>query len=69
MFLQKIFENIEGANIETNLIDAKETSESIIREPNENLMSLDVKKLYTKVPLKEAKKIAVRKVYEQDVPP
>ena len=69
MFLQKIFENIEGANIETNLIDAKETSESIIREPNENLMSLDVKKLYTKVPLKEAKKIAVRKAYEQDVPP
>ena len=67
--MQKFFEKIEGANIETNSIDAKETSKSISREPNENLMSLDGKKMYTKVPLKEAIEMALRKLYEQDVPP
>ena len=34
-----------------------------------NLICLDVKSLYTKVPLKEAKDIALRKLYEQDEPP
>ena len=37
-------------------------------EPNENLISLDVKSLYTNVPLKEAIDIALRKLYEQDEP-
>ena len=68
-FLAKFFEKIEGANIETNSLDAREILESTNLEPNENLISLDVKSLYTNVPLKEAKDIALRKLYEQVEPP
>ena len=67
--LAKFFEKIEGANIETNSLDAREILESTNLEPNENLISLDVKSLYTNVPLKEAIDIALRKLYEQAEPP
>ncbi|XP_063727458.1 uncharacterized protein LOC134855008 [Symsagittifera roscoffensis] len=67
--LAKFFEKIEGAKIETNSLDAREILESTNLEPNENLISLDVKSLYTKVPLKEAIDIALRKLYEQVEPP
>ena len=67
--LAKFFEKIECANIETNSLDAREILESTNLEPNENLISLDVKSLYTNVPLKEAIDIALRKLYEQDEPP
>ena len=52
--LAKFFEKIEGANFETNSLDAREILESTNREPNENLISLDVKSLYKNFPLKEA---------------
>ena len=64
----KFFEKIESANIETNSLDAREILESTNLEPNENLISLDVKSLYTNVPLREAIDIALRKLYEQDEP-
>ena len=64
--LANFFEKIEGANIETNSLDAREILESTNLEPNENLISLDVKSLYTNVPLKEAIDIALRKLYEQN---
>ena len=67
--LAKCFEKNEGANIETNSLDAREILESTNLEPNENLISLDVKCLYTNVPLKEAIDIALRKLYEQDETP
>ena len=67
--LAKVFEKIEGANIETNSLDARETLESTNPEPNETLISLDMKSLVTNVLLKEAKDIALRKLYEQDEPP
>ena len=67
--LAKFFEKIEGANIETNSLDAREILESTNLEPNENLISLDVKSLYRNFPLKEAIDIALRKLYEQDEPP
>ena len=67
--LAKFFEKIEGANIETNSLDAREILGSNNLEPNENLISLDVKSLYTNVTLKEAIDIALRKLYEQDEPP
>ena len=67
--MQNFFEKIEGANIETNSLDARETLESTNLQPNENLISLDAKSLYTIVPLKEATGIALRKLYEQDEPP
>ena len=60
--LAKLFEKIEGANIESYSLDARETLESIILEPNGHLISLHVKSLYTNVPLKEAIDIAVRKL-------
>ena len=67
--LAKFSIKIEGANIETNSLDAREILESTNLEPNENLISLDVKSLYTNVPLKDAIDIALRKLYEQDEPP
>ena len=67
--LAKFFEKIEGAYIETNSLVAREILVSTNLEPNENLISLDVKILYTNVPLKEAIDIALRKLYEQDEPP
>ena len=67
--LAKFFEKFEGANIETNSLDAREILESTNLEPNENLISLDVKSLYTNVPLEEAIDIALGKLYEQGEPP
>ena len=67
--LAKFFEKVEGANIETNSLDAREILESNNLEPKENLISIDVKSLYKNVPLKEAIDIALRKLYEQDEPP
>ena len=63
--LAKFFEKIEGAN---NSLDARQILESTNLEPNESLISLDVKSLHTNVPLKQAKDIALRKLYEQDEP-
>ena len=59
--LENFFEKCEGANIETNSLDAREILESTNFEPNENLISLDVKSLYTNVPLKEATDITLTK--------
>ena len=67
--LAKFLEKIEGANVETNSLDAREILESTNFEPNENLISLDVKSLYTNVQLKKTIDIALRKLYEQDEPP
>ena len=36
---------------------------------DESIISLDVKSLYTNVPLKEAVEIALRRLYEQVNPP
>ena len=67
--LAKFFDNIEGANIETNTQMAREIIENIDLDYNESIISLDVKSLYTNVPLKEAIDIALRKLYEQTIPP
>ena len=67
--LAKFFENIEGANIETNTQMAREIIENIDLDYNESIISLDVKSLYTNVPLKEAIDIALRKLYGQTSPP
>ncbi|XP_063728862.1 uncharacterized protein LOC134856523 [Symsagittifera roscoffensis] len=67
--LAKFFDNIEGANIETNTQMAREIIENIDLDYNESIISLDVKSLYTNVPLKEAIDIALRKLYEQTSPP
>ena len=65
----KVSVKIEGANIETNSLDAREILESISFEPNKIVISLALKSLYTNAPLNEVTDIALRKLYEQDEPP
>ena len=67
--LAKFFDNIDGANIETNTNEARETIENIDLDPDETIISLDVKSLYTNVPLKEAIEIALQKLYSHESPP
>ena len=59
--LAKFFDNIDGANRETN--------ENIALDPGETIIFLDLKSLYTNVPLKEAIEIALQKLYSQESPP
>ena len=67
--LLKFFDKIDGANIENNTKDARETIETTALDPDETISSLDVKRLYTNVPLKEAIEIALKKLYSQESPP
>ena len=67
--LAKCFEKIEGTDVETNSLEAKEILESISLETNENVISVDIKNLYSKIPLKEAIDIALRKLYDLDETP
>ena len=67
--LAKFFDNIDGANIETNTKEARKTIENIALDPDETIKSLDVKSLYTNVTLKEAIEIALQKLYSQESPP
>ena len=68
-FLTTFFQKIEGANIETNINDARKTLEQIKLEKDEQILSLDVKSLYTNVPVKEANNIALRSLYASDDKP
>ena len=67
--LAKFFDNIDGANTENNTKDARETIENISLDPDETIISLDVKTLYTNIPLEEAIEIALQKLYSQESPP
>ena len=67
--LAKFFDNIDGANIETNIKDARETIENRALDPDETIISFDVKSLYTHVPLKEAIENALQKLYSQESSP
>ena len=67
--LAKFFDNIDGANMETNTKEARETIENVALDPDEVITSLDVKNWYTNVPLKKAIEIALQKLYSQESPP
>ena len=67
--LAKFIDKIDGANIETNIKDSRETIENISLDPDEIIKSFDVKKLYTNVYLKNAIEIALQKLYSQEPPP
>ena len=60
---------IEEANIETNTNDARKTLEQIKLDKDKQILSLDVKSLYTKVPVNEAINIALRSLYARDDEP
>ena len=47
--LAKFFDNIDGANIETNTKEARKPVEKIALDPDETIISLDAKSLYTNV--------------------
>ena len=63
LVMSRFFEKVPGLNIEMSTRKAKETLERTFLDPNEHLFSLDVKSLYTKVPVQEAIDIAVKKTY------
>ena len=63
------FVQIEGVNIETNTLEAREIIEKVELDSDENIISFDVKSLNTNVPLKEAMDIALRKLHEQEKHP
>ena len=67
--LAKYFDEIEGANIETNTQMAREILKNTELDPDESIISLDLKSLYTNVPLKEEVEIALRRLYQQGNPP
>ena len=54
------FQNLPGGNVETTVIDARTELEQIVLNENEQIISLDVKILYTNVPVSEAIKIVLR---------
>ena len=58
--LAKFFDEIEGANIETNTQMAREILAKTELDSDESIISPDVKSLSTNVPLKEAVEIALR---------
>ena len=62
-------DNIDGANIEINTKDARETIENIALDPDETIISLDVKSLFTNATLKKAIETALQKLYNQESPP
>ena len=62
-FLTPLFDIVPGANIETSTLNERRKLESIILGPDESIVSLDVKFLYTYVPVKEAIEIALRSLY------
>ena len=67
--LAPFFENLPGANIESNSNDARAALEATKLDEDELLVSLDVKSLYTNVPVEEAIEIALKDLYSSDKVP
>ena len=64
-FLTQFFQKLPGANIE----DARKALESLTLKDNEQILSLDVKSLYTNVQVGEAIEIALRELYSSNLAP
>ena len=58
-FLTPFFQKLPGANIATNTQDARKALESL--EDKEQIVSLDLKILYTNVPVREVLEIALKR--------
>ena len=67
--MTKKFDEVEGADIETNTQMAGEILEKSKLDSHVSIISLDVKNLYNNVLLKEAVEIALRRLYELSNPP
>ena len=68
-FLTPCLQKLPRANIETNTQDARKALKSLTLENGEQIVSLDVKSLYTNVPVEEAIEIALRKLYSNNLAP
>ena len=68
-FLTPLFDIVPGAKVETSTLDARRKLESTKLEPEENIVSLDVKSLYTNVPVNYAIDIDLRSLYSSDNAP
>ena len=64
--LAQLFEKVPGAIIETSSLIARETLEL---KANEQIVSQNVKKLYTIVPVSEAIEVVLRCLYSSDTLP
>ena len=62
-------EKLPGANIETNSKGARSALEATKLDEDELVVSLDVKSLYTNVPVEEAIEIALKELYSSDEVP
>ena len=67
--LAPFFQNLPGANNETNTQDARKAIRSLSLDDNEQIVSLDVKSLYTNVPVVEYIKTALRELYSGNLTP
>ena len=61
--------NLPGANDKTNTQDARKALGSLSPGDNEQTVSLDVKSLYTNVPVGESVKTALRELYSSSLAP
>ena len=50
-FLTPLFDKVPGANIECSTLDAQRKLESVKMGPDESIVSLEMKSLYTNVPV------------------
>ena len=64
-----LFEKVPGANLETLSLIARQKPESLELEANMQIVSLDIKKLYTNVPVSESIKVALQCLYSIDTRP
>ena len=64
-----LFEQVPGANMETFSLQAREKLENIKFDENDQIVFLDVKSLYTNIPVSETIEIALRSLYSSDNAP
>ena len=64
-FLSQLVNKV-SANMKTSTLNARKKLESIILVPDESIVSLDVKCLYTNVPVNETIEIALRRLHSSD---
>ena len=68
-FLAPLFEKVPGYYIETSKLDARRKLESTELGPDESIVSLDVKSLYTNILVNEAIEKKLRSLYFSDHDP
>ena len=62
----QFFDKMEDENFKTNTKAARVMIENIKLDSDESIISLDVKNLYTNVPLKDVMDIALKTLYSQN---